>query len=267
VSTTPKLLIATPMFGGLCGGYFTTSCLMLQRECIKREIPVEFYFVLKQGLISIARNECAHYFLKGDYTHLVFIDGDQKFKPEDIFELIDADKDIVAGVVPVKTINWDAIYKVASDKRVKNGNELETYSGRFGLRIMPGQNMMDVKTPLRVYATGTGLMAIKRSVFDILIESYPEIKFRHSGWADSHRGETSYAFFDCGLIQPDENFVGPGGWQFDRDGNDKEYVGEDYKFCYLAHKQGIEIWVLPWVCLQHFGHYEFKGIYRPGFYG
>jgi hypothetical protein len=101
-----KIVIATPMYGGMCTGGFTCSVVGFLRECDRRGIEAEILTIGNESLIQRARNSLVHCVLNSDATHLFFIDADIAFQPDDVFKMIDADKDIVCGMYPKKSINW-----------------------------------------------------------------------------------------------------------------------------------------------------------------
>ena len=55
------------------------------------------------------RNDCVAYFLANPrFTHLFFIDADIGFTPEAASRLLRGDRDIAAGVYPLKRDDWPA---------------------------------------------------------------------------------------------------------------------------------------------------------------
>ena len=131
-----KLFIAAPMYGGQCAGMFTRSIADLSALCTHYGIQVRFYFLFNESLITRARNYCADEFMRSGDTHLMFIDSDIGFNPNDVIALLalqnpDATEDnydIIAGPYPKKCISWEKI-KVAVDKGMadENPNVLEKF--------------------------------------------------------------------------------------------------------------------------------------------
>ena len=70
-----KCFIATPMYGGMCTGFYTQSLLKLQMGLQARGIPTAMSFMFNESLITRARNSLVHQFLKTDCTHLLFIEA------------------------------------------------------------------------------------------------------------------------------------------------------------------------------------------------
>ena len=123
-----KVFIATPMYGGQCYGYYTQSILMLQRVLDQNNIESIFSFMFNESLITRARNALSHGFLNSDATHLMFIDSDIRFNPNDIVKMIEADKGIICGLYPKKEINFPSLQK-AIQNNVKT--EALKYPTRF----------------------------------------------------------------------------------------------------------------------------------------
>ena len=104
-----KLFVATPMYGGMSHGMYVKSCLDLQALCANYGVEVRFSFIFNESLITRARNYLVDEFLRSDCTHLMFIDSDIGFDPNDVIALSviaaeGTDKHIVCGPYPKKCI-------------------------------------------------------------------------------------------------------------------------------------------------------------------
>ena len=77
-----KLFFATPMYGGQCAGMFARSIADLSALCTHYGIPLQFYFLFNESLITRARNYCVDEFMRSDATHLMFVDSDIGFNPK-----------------------------------------------------------------------------------------------------------------------------------------------------------------------------------------
>ena len=135
-----KLFVATPMYGGQCAGMFAKACADLSAICTQYGIPLQYYFLFNESLITRARNYCADEFMRSGDSHLMFIDSDIGFNANDVIALMalqsenpEEDKyDIIAGPYPKKCISWEKI-KLAVDKGIadEDANVLEKFVGDY----------------------------------------------------------------------------------------------------------------------------------------
>jgi hypothetical protein len=246
-----NILVATPMYGGQCSGYYTKSTAELSKLSTQYGVNVDFYYLFNESLITRARNYCVDEFLRNDhFTHLMFIDSDIGFDPNDVLALAaiadpDSDKDIVCGPYPKKTIAWEKI-KRAVDKGFadENPNVLNEFVGDYVFNPANGANEIELDKPVEVLEGGTGFMMIQRKAFEKYEEAYPEFKYLpdHIRTKDFDGSREIMAYFDC-VIDPES----------------KRYLSEDYMFCQWARKAGIKVWMCPWMRLTHMGSYTFGG--------
>jgi hypothetical protein len=239
-----KLFVATPMYGGQCHGLYMKPCLDLQGLCMQYGIEVRFSFLFNESLITRARNYLADEFLRSGYTHLLFLDSDIQFNPEDILTLLALDKDIIGGPYPKKSINWGNVAEAARKNPNMDLNELEYLTGHFVFNPVPGTTQFKITEPLDVLEIGTGFMMIKREVFEKFEKEYPHLKYRpdHIGQANFDGSRYIHAFFDT-VIDP----------------HSERYLSEDYMFCQYARKIGYQVWLCPWMKTTHIGTYGFAG--------
>jgi hypothetical protein len=95
-----KLFIATPMYGGMSHGLYVKSALDLQTTMAKYGVETKFSFLFNESLITRARNYLVDEFLRSGYTHLLFIDSDIHYNPQDVLALLALDKDVIGGPYP-----------------------------------------------------------------------------------------------------------------------------------------------------------------------
>jgi hypothetical protein len=246
-----KIFVATPMYGGMCGGQYTKSSCDLSLMAATHKIDIKFFFLFNESLITRARNYLADEFMRNtEYTHLMFIDSDIGFDPNDVLALAaladpDGDKDIVCGPYPKKTISWEKI-KMAVDKGFadENPNKLEKYVGDYVFNPAEGGTEIRIDQPAEVLEGGTGFMMIQRKAFEKYAEAYPELMYKpdHIRTENFDGSREIMCYFDA-LIDPDS----------------RRYLSEDYMFCQWARKIGIKIWLCPWMKLTHQGSYMFGG--------
>jgi len=242
-----KLFVATPCYAGNCLGLYTKALLDLQIICIQHGIECKFSFIFNESLITRARNYLVDEFLRSDSTHLLFIDADINFNPQDVLALLALDRDIIGGPYSKKSINWTNIFN-AIKQNINNPefkiSDLEQITGDFVFNPVPGTSSFKINEPVEVMEIGTGYMLIKREVFDTYKEKFPELSYRpdHVGQANFDGSRYIHAYFDT-IIDPETH----------------RYLSEDYMFCQNARKIGFKIWLCPWMVTTHVGTYGFHG--------
>lgn len=273
-----KIFVATPMYGGMANGLFVKSCLDLQGLCTQYGIETRFSFLFNESLITRARNYLVDEFLRSGYTHLLFIDSDINFYPQDVLALLALDKDIIGAPYPKKTINWRNIAQALVQNPTVPPGELEKLAGDYVFNPVPGTQQFKVNEPLEVLEIGTGYMMVKREVFDVFKEKYPKLNYKpdHVGQANFDGTRYIHAYFDTVI---DNGYTYDDLYALMRDAADGKpdvaerakkmldtekgashrYLSEDYMFCQYWRKIGGSIWLCPWMKTQHVGTYAFTG--------
>jgi len=238
-----KLFVATPMYGGLCTGGYTMGILECVQTFMQNNIQMYYSYMMNESLITRARNGMAYDFLQSDATHLMFIDADISFKPQDIVRMIQADKDIICGLYPKKEINWHLV-----SNAVKQGvdfRDLPNYTGSFVVNLVGGANETtgNVNEPMEIDNGGTGFMLIKREVFEALRPTVPKYTNDMIQITDKNPVKKIIDEFFATSIDEDTNRL----------------LSEDYHFCKIARKAGFKVYAAPWANLVHSGTYNFSG--------
>ena len=176
-----KLMVGTPMYGGQCHGIHVQSILQLQYLCLQNSVDIRFTHLYNSSLIHTARNSIVREFLDSGFTHLLFVDSDVAFDATDILAMIALDKDIIGGIYPKKTFNWDIIKQTIINNPDIAPEEIEKIGGSFPAFSVVNQesDTFDVGELVEVEGIGTGLMMIRRNVFESFMENYPEYKYDH----------------------------------------------------------------------------------------
>jgi hypothetical protein len=245
------LFVATPMYGGVCAGMFARSIADLSALCSQNGIPLQMYFLFNESLITRARNYCCDEFMRSSSQHLMFIDSDIGFNPQDVIALMalqakEPEKyNIIGGPYPKKCISWEKI-KRAVDKGVadEDPNVLEKFVGDFVFNPKGGTQSILIGEPCEVLEIGTGFMMITKTAMATFAESYKEYMYK----PDHVRTEA----FD-GSREIMQYF------QAEIDPKSKRYLSEDYWFCQKAQNIGLRTWFCPWMKMQHVGTYIFGG--------
>jgi len=250
-----KIFVATPMYGGNCHGMYTKSTADLAKLGALYEMDIKFFYLFNESLITRARNYCVDEFMRGDYTHLMFIDSDIGFDPNDVLTLAalcdekeqDPEKrmDILCGPYPKKTIAWEKI-KRAVDKGYadENPGELERFVGDYVFNPDTGQSQVRLDEPVPVLEGGTGFMMVTKNAFKKFNEAYPDYSYKPDHVRTKHfDGSREIMMYFQALIDPES----------------KRYLSEDYMFCQWMRKVGVKTWMCPWMKLLHTGSYTFGG--------
>jgi hypothetical protein len=241
-ATKPHIFVATPMYGGMCAGYYTQSILNLTKLAKDLNFDVSFSFMFNESLITRARNGLTKGFLSSNATHMMFIDADIKFDANHIPLMIDADKEIICGIYPKKEINWKSV-RQAVESGVEN-DKLGTHTGSFVVNLVgyQGEVTVPMNQPCEIWNGGTGFMLIKREVFEMLENKVPTYTNDVVDLNGNLKADPILEYFATS-IEPGTNRL----------------LSEDYHFCKLARDNGIKVWAAPWVQLGHMGTYLFDG--------
>lgn len=245
-----KIFIATPMYGGVCGGQYCKSTADLSAMGAQYEMDIRFFYLFNESLITRARNYLVDEFLRSDCTHLMFIDSDIGFDPNDVIALAviaaeGSDKEIVCGPYPKKCIAWEKI-KRAVDKGFadKNPENLEKYVGDYVFNPKEGTGSIPLDEPVEVLEGGTGFMMIQRSALEKFAAAYPQYSYLPDHVRTEHFDGTRE------ILQY---------FQAEIDPKSKRYLSEDYWFCQKMWDIDVKTWLCPWMKLQHTGSYVFGG--------
>ncbi|WP_020174385.1 hypothetical protein [Methyloferula stellata] len=239
-SGRPIVLLATPCYGGQVNQAYMLSVCKLLQAASDGGFTLDLALLANDALIPRARSTLVAAFLdQPRATHLLFVDSDIAFATEQFERMLAFDKDFVAGLYPLKTIDWDAV-----PKRVVGGEKLDAAGLSYvGTLLDPAQRKVVDGFATAKYA-GTGFQLIKRVVFERLIAAHPELRFTsiHALAREAPKSSNLYALFDC-LIDPDTG----------------TYLSEDYAFCQRWRALGGDIWLDLKSKLTHVGPDHFKG--------
>ena len=245
------LFVATPMYGGMCAGMFAKSCADLSTICTQYGIPLQYYYLFNESLITRARNYCCDEFMRSTSQHMMFIDSDIGFNPQDVIALMalqanEPEKyEIIGGPYPKKCISWEKI-KLAVDKGIadEDPNVLEKFVGDYVFNPKGGQQSIKIDEPVEVLEIGTGFMMVTKAAMQKFQDTDPQYMYKPDLVRTEHfDGSREIMMF----------------FQAEVDPSTKRYLSEDYWFCQKAQQANISTWFCPWMKLQHVGSYIFGG--------
>jgi hypothetical protein len=241
---TPQILVATPMYGGMCNGQYTLGMIQMVAVFTQHRVPFQYAYMMNESLITRARNSLAHDFLATDCTHMMFIDADIGFNPADIIKMINANKDIICGIYPKKEIDWVQVTNAVNKGVLPH--ELKNHTGAFVVNLVDDAKSAEgaIDAPIQIANGGTGFMLIQRKVFETLIGKVPTYNNDMFLAVDTERKiKVINEFFATSIDKKSGNRL----------------LSEDYHFCKIAREQGFTVWAAPWAQLQHCGSYIFSG--------
>jgi len=249
----PLILIATPCFGGWVSQSYMLSVIRLMAYAGSAGLDVSLSLLGYDALISRARSTLVASFLDNPTaTHLLFVDADIAFEPQQVERLLGADKDFTGALYPLKSMDWDSI----PQRCVERGENLRqaalSYVGTF---CPEPERKQEGDFATAIYAGG-GFQLIRRRAIEWMIEAYPETHFTRV-----HGMPMSGARRD---LAPSANLYALFDSIIDRETG--TYLSEDYSFCLRWRKMGGEIWLDTASKLTHTGPYEFVGDHAPRFH-
>ena len=101
-----KVMFATPCYISGVTMNYVASMFSLALDASPLGLNCMLY-MHSESLITRGRNKMVIKFLEDEsLTHLFWIDSDIAFRSDSVFRLLRADRDIAAGVYPIKNFNW-----------------------------------------------------------------------------------------------------------------------------------------------------------------
>ena len=242
----PLILLATPCFGGMVSQSYMLSVIRLMSYAKSAAFDVSLSMLAYDALISRAHSTLVAAFLDNPAaTHLLFVDADISFEPQQVERLLRFDKDFSGALYPLKSIDWDFIPQRCVERGESVQQAALSYVGTF---CPEAERKQEGDFVTGIYAGG-GFQLIRRRALEQMIAAYPETHFSrvHSLPMSGTRHEAVqssnlFALFDC-IIDPETG----------------AYLSEDYSFCLRWRKIGGEIWIDAASKLTHSGPYEFVG--------
>ncbi len=236
----PMVFIATPCFGGLVSQHYMQSVIRLIQFASQANFDAALALLGHDSLITRSRNTLVSQFLNTpEATHLLFVDADICFEAEQVYEMLRFDREFVAGIYPLKVIDWSnpAIKRAATAREPFPAAPL-LYVGTL---CTENEREREGRFATAIYCGG-GFMLLKRQVIERMIAAYPESRYNSVHAYSNAKTAESYALFDC-MIDKDTG----------------AYVSEDFGFCQKWRDIGGRIWLDTEGKLTHIGSYNFQG--------
>jgi hypothetical protein len=165
-----KLFIGIPAYDGKINIKLAYNIAALMPKALQFGVSVKLGDVSGCSIITMARNQLVHEFLKTDATELLFIDSDVIATADDVLRLMaqSGGKDITAGAYPRRSKDKNFFADLYFDEN----QDLE-FDGSL----------------MRLERVGTGFMLIQRHVIEAMVAAHPE-------WFYDFKGEQVCGVFD-----------------------------------------------------------------------
>jgi hypothetical protein len=235
-----NLVVATPCFGGQISALYAASLFNLQKLARSYgDLNLKVLFKDGDALITRARASLVAQFLEdAAATHLLFLDADIGFEPEQVVRLIECGAEMCAAVYPIKRIDWA---KVASSVRAERSNPAAASLG-YVFEVEDPNAVVERAGFVKVRYAGTGFLMIRRTALEKMCAHYPQLKFERDHSMDAAiPSDKRFALFECMIA------------------DDGTYLSEDFAFCKRWADIGGEIWADLDSKLSHVGPMTFCG--------
>jgi hypothetical protein len=243
-----NLVIATPCFGGQISVRYASSVFKLQKT-VRRYADFNLKLLFRDGdaLITRARASLISQFLDdADATHLLFIDADIGFEPDQVIRLLQCGAEMCAAIYPVKRIDWD---KVRSTIETDRPNPAAA-ALKYVFEVDDPDAVTEQAGFVKVRYAGTGFLMIRRSALERMCARYPQLRYRRDHSTDAATAsDRRFALFECMIAE------------------DGTYLSEDFAFCRRWIDMGGEIWADLKSKLDHIGPMTFCGDLSSQFAG
>jgi len=243
-----NLVVATPCFGGQISVLYAASLFKLQ-QAIRRYSGLTLKVLIKDGdaLITRARASLLSQFLEDDAaTHLLFLDADIGFEPEQVLRLIESGADMCAAVYPVKRIDWDRMRR-----SIEAANPDPAAAAlRYVFEVDNPNAVIERAGFVKVRYAGTGFLMIRRGALEAMCTRHPELQYKRDHSVDDGvASDKRFALFESMIAE------------------DGTYLSEDFAFCKRWTDMGGEIWADLRSALSHVGPMTFRGNLSSQFAG
>jgi hypothetical protein len=243
-----NLVIATPCFGGQVSVLYAASLFKLQQLMRGyRDFNLKVLFKDGDALITRARASLISQFLEdAGATHLLFVDADIGFEPEQVRRLIECGADICAAVYPIKRIDWERVKSTIETARPNPAAAALNY-----VFEVDDPNAVTASAGfVKVRYAGTGFLMIRRGALERMCARYPQLRYKRDHSMDAATASNKrFALFECMIAE------------------DGTYLSEDFAFCKRWTDMGGEIWADLSSKLTHVGPLAFCGDLSSQFAG
>jgi hypothetical protein len=242
------IVFLTPCYGGMAHVSYMTSLINTMNVLKIYGIKSFIQFTTQESLISRGRNSLvASAMANPETTHLMFVDADIVWSAVEILKLVIADKEIVGGLYPKKSYDWNNVSKVC--EKLKSSNTLTAKTIQQHLvtyNFNPISRSLSIENNLtEVKHLATGFMMLKRSLIEEMEVVYKDTKYtdKTGHLRTEEEQKHCYALFDCCV-------------------KNQDYLSEDWYFCERVREMDKSIFIDITIDLSHLGTIPYVGSFR-----
>lgn len=215
-----SLLVAIPCYGGIVSDKTAKGLFNLGKELRTAGLDHGIVTISNESLVTKARSRIVNFFMNTtEYEYIMFIDADIGFSPDDVFNLLKHQKDIICGAYPMKGIPLRYNYNISNPK-IEEG-EL-----------------------VKIENIGFGFSLIHRRVFEGIHKRYgEELKYFPA------TNDSSYP--------PTEKEYHNSYHYFLELKKDMSFLPEDFSFFERAKRVGYDVWLNTNIKLSHVGSHVY----------
>jgi hypothetical protein len=182
-SSNINLVVATPCFGGQISVPYATSLFKLQKLARSyQNLNLKVLFKDGDALITRARAGLISQFLDDpSASHLLFIDADIGFEPDQVLRLIECGAEMCAAIYPIKLIDWE---KVKSTMETSRPNPAAAVL-RYVFEVDDANAVTERSGFVKVRYAGTGFLMIRRSALEKMCARYPQLQYKRDHSLDA----------------------------------------------------------------------------------
>lgn len=240
-----KVFIPLLCYNHTCNTEWMMSMMKLILFFKENNIQATVMPITFESLVSRARNSATAYFLSDpDATHILFIDSDIQFEPEQVMRLFHVNEPVVAAGYPQKWFSEEKLHKMyLQPMPPANPFELATCIPVHLLNT----KREDLKPVMEAEYVTTGFLLIQRVAFETMIAKYPDLHYVND--IDGYMGANPKYFYDFFPVR--------------KHPETKRYESEDFGFSRLWREAGGKIHIVTDLSLTHHGWHGFRGnLYR-----
>lgn len=147
-------------------------------------------------------------------------------------------------------MQWGKMLEKFNKGKIKTLDDLKTAGCSYPVRLEDSTNITVHNGITEITHAPAGCLLIKRSVFETLMDKFPDLKINQQSVINGEYVEKPfyYNFFDCV-----------------HDKKTKTYMGEDFGFCRLWKSIGGKLFGLIDAPIMHVGEHQYIGRFADEF--